>query len=112
MNWFQLANLNSIFDQAGEADTLSTLRQIKDMTLQTQRGARGMILDLRKSYEKDQDICDLFDKASFYCPDSPNKVKTIIDSVIDLMAGNFVKKKREEMSNADNNTVILKGLVS
>jgi|TARA_Y100000310_G_scaffold315542_1_gene366215 hypothetical protein len=113
MNWFQLANLNSIFEQAGETDLLRTLRKIKDMTIQTQRGARGMIIDLRKNYEDDNEICNLFDKASFYSPDSPKKVKILIDSVISQIASKIIKEKMEKEKNGGKDGfTIVKGLVS
>ena len=117
MNWFQLANLNSIFDKAGETEVLNSLRKIKDITIQTQRGARSMILEVRRGYEGDDEICSLFDKASFYSPDSPKKVKMLIDVVIDLMASRIIKKNIEEEKNRLKNRDmgsfnVIKGLVS
>jgi len=96
MNWFHLANIDSVFDQAGELEILKALRKIKDMTTQTQRGAQHMIVQLKNNYKDDADVCGLLDKAIFYSPDSPKKVKVLMDSVIQHLAAAIIKKKKEK----------------
>ena len=58
MNWFNLANIDSIFEQAGELEILNSLRKIKDMSIQTQRGAKSMIIQLKNNYKKDEEMCN------------------------------------------------------
>jgi len=108
MNWYHLANLDHLFEQAGEHDVLESLKKIQDMTTQTQRGARGMLIKIKENYDNDQELGRLFDKAIFYCPDSPKKVKIIINSIIESIASKILKKRQDE-DNKDQRS--LKGLV-
>ena len=109
MNWFHLANLDSVFDQAGEIEILNTLRKIKDMTIQTQRGARGMLDHVKSNYKNDRELCNLFDKAMFYSPDSPKKVKVLVDHIINNIASKLLKRRRDKDSEKED---FVKGLVS
>lgn len=109
MNWYHLANLDSLFDQVGEHEILKSLRKIKDMTTQTQRGTKGMIAKIKENYEHDQELCRLFDKAMFYCPDSPKKVKIIINSIIDDIAYKIIKRRKKDENG--KNQLGVKGLV-
>ena len=108
MNWFHLANLDSIFDQAGEFEVLKSLRHIKNMTIQTQRGARDMLGKLKDNYQDSPDLSGLFDKAMFYCPDSPKKVKILTDEIIRNIASKLVKNKKNK---ENKETKVVKGLV-
>jgi hypothetical protein len=98
MNWFHLANIDSVFDQAGELETLNILRKIKDMTTQTQRGAKHMIIQFKDRYRDDSEICNLLDKAAFYSPDSPNKVKVLIENIIHHLMTAIIEKRNKEKS--------------
>jgi thymidine kinase len=104
MNWFNLANIDSIFEQAGELEILNALRKIKDMSTQTQRGARSMIIQLKNNHKEDEEMCNLLDKAIFYSPDSPKKVKVLIDNVIHHLASGIIKKNKTKEE-------IVKGLI-
>ena len=110
MNWFHLANVDSIFEQAGETDVLKRLRKIKDMSTQTQRGTAIMLDGLRERYIGDESICSLLKKAKFYCRDSPKKVKVLVSEVIERIASNIVKKRKADESNSDDKKTVTKGL--